>query len=163
MGRAPLPLSKDRQTMLFLNSLPAGPVACIRGRENCWCGMDASPIQRLTEYEYRLNSEFPEKWTIPHAYSTLSLGSRSRNFHGICSPRTRSPTTGTYHRIVNHTFTAKCNDDTIVHSLCFRCATRMRTRTDCQGSVRMMQNKVLRCVLFLKISMSRAWKGEIGI
>ncbi|KAG2753858.1 hypothetical protein P692DRAFT_201226806 [Suillus brevipes Sb2] len=81
-----------------------------------------------------LNSEFPEKWTIPHAYSTLSLGSRSRNFHGICSPRTRSPTTGTFHRIVNHTFTTKCNDDTIVHSPCFRCATRMRTRIDCQGS-----------------------------
>lgn len=77
-------------------------------------------------------------------------------------PSYSPPTTGTFHRIVNHTFTTKCNDDTIVHSPCFRCATRMRTRIDCQGSVRIMQNKVLQCGLTLKISISRAWKGEIG-
>jgi hypothetical protein len=104
LGRAPLPPSKDRQTMLILNSFPAGPVARIRGRKgNCntclivgcasfresyWCSMDVSPIRRFTEFQYRFKSEFPNKWTIPHASVSL-LGPRCRNFHVIYSPRTR--------------------------------------------------------------------------
>lgn len=135
MGRAPLPLSKDRQTMLFLNSFPAGPVACMRGRENCW-----------------LNSESLRNGPSP-TLTRHSLGSRSRNFHVICSPRTCPH----YHWHLSP------HSDTIVHSLYLRCATRMRTRTDCQGSVRMTQNKVPQCGPTPKISMLRAWKGKIGI
>lgn len=99
-----------------------------------------------------LNSESLRNGPSP-TLTRHSLGSRSRNFHVICSPRTCPH----YHWHLS----PHC--DTIVHSLYLRCATRMRTRTDCQGSVRMTQNKVSQCGPTPKISMLRAWKGKIGI
>ncbi|KIK39094.1 hypothetical protein CY34DRAFT_351329 [Suillus luteus UH-Slu-Lm8-n1] len=114
LGRAPLLPSKDRQTMLFLNSFPASPVACIRGRKgNCNTRLiigRASFRENCSTLNSLRNGPCP---TLPRHSPFLDPAAETSMPY---APLVLAPTTGTYCRIVNHAFTTKLNNDTIVHS-----------------------------------------------